>query len=87
METTDTQGILAAIAALGDRVERQIGELKGNVGALDTRIRALETEVAELKGEMRGEMRQMSARISDVYTRLPVPIAYQPPGPGKKRAG
>lgn len=82
METTDKQEILAAIAALGDRVERQIGELKGGVGALDTRIRALETEVAELKGEVR----QMSVRISDVYTRLPVPIAYQPPGSGKKRA-
>lgn len=74
----DKAEILQAIAALGDRVERQIG-------ALDTRIRALETGVAEMKGEMRGEMRQMSARISDVYTRLPVPIAYQPPH-GKQRA-
>ncbi|MBF0093310.1 MAG: hypothetical protein HQL33_03075 [Alphaproteobacteria bacterium] len=63
----DKVEILAAIAAFGDRVDRRFD-------AIDTRIRALETEVAELKGEAR----QMSVRISDVYTRLPVPIAYQP---------
>lgn len=68
-----------------DEILVAIGQVASKVDRLDDRVRALETEVAELKGEMRGEMRQMSARISDVYTRLPVPIAYQPP-PGKQRA-
>lgn len=50
------------------------------VRGLGTRLRAVETELAEVKGEIR----QMSVRISDVNARLPVPIAYQPP---EKRAG
>ncbi|MEI8396404.1 MAG: hypothetical protein WCF85_16850 [Rhodospirillaceae bacterium] len=54
---------------------------------LDARLRAVELEVAELKGEMRGEMRQMSARISDLYGRLPVPIAYSPPEPRRTGTG
>jgi len=52
------------------------------VKGLDARLRGVEDGLAEL----RGEVRQMSVRISDVNARLPVPIAYQPPAPGKKRA-
>ena len=35
----------------------------------------LRSEVAEMCGEMRGELRQLGQRISDVNARLPVPIA------------
>lgn len=73
----DKTEILAAITALGDRVERQIG-------ALDARVRAVETSIAHLEGRVEGRLTEMSARITDIYTRLPVPIAYQPPG--KQRA-
>ncbi len=65
-----------------ERVEAKIDLLIELVRGMDTRLRSVESEIAELKGEVR----QMSVRISDVNARLPVPIAWQPPETPKKRA-
>ncbi|WP_448207697.1 hypothetical protein [Azospirillum sp. sgz302134] len=46
---------------------------------LDSRVRVLEREIAEFRGEVRGRLDEMSNRIGDVNARLPVPIAYAPP--------
>lgn len=46
---------------------------------LDDRLRLLEREISEFRGEVRGRIDGLSERISDVNARLPVPIAYSPP--------
>lgn len=65
------------------RLEAKLDRLAEQMLAGFERIRDgqsdLKAEVAELRGEVRGELRQLGQRISDVNARLPVPIAYQPP--------
>ncbi|MBF0093406.1 MAG: hypothetical protein HQL33_10795 [Alphaproteobacteria bacterium] len=67
-----------------DRLEAKIDLLIEMVRGVDGRLRAVETGLAELRGNVDGRMTEMSHRITDIYTRLPVPIAYQPSG--KQRA-
>ncbi len=66
--------------------EAKIDQLIGMVSGLDTRLRAVENGLSRLEGNVDGRLTEMSHRITDVYTRLPVPIAYQPPETSKKRA-
>lgn len=40
---------------------------------------ALREYIAEFRGEVRGRVDGLAERISDVNSRLPVPIAYAPP--------
>jgi hypothetical protein len=61
---------------------QMLAEIKG----VDARLRAVENGLSRLEGNVDGRLTEMSHRITDVYTRLPVPIAYQPPEPSKKRA-
>lgn len=68
-----------------DRLDAKIDLLIEMVRGMDGRLRAVEYGLAELRGNVDGRMTEMSHRITDIYTRLPVPIAYQPP-PGKQRA-
>lgn len=67
-----------------DRLEAKIDLLIEMVRGVDGRLRAVENGLAELRGNVDGRMTEMSHRITDIYTRLPVPIAYQPPD--KQRA-
>jgi len=78
--------------AVTDRDPEILGKLDQVLAAfasLDARLRSVETGQARLEGHVdgiNGRLAEMSARISDIYTRLPVPIAYQPPTDGKRRA-
>ena len=66
-----------------DRVEAKIDLLIEMVRGMDGRLRAVECGQAELRGNGDGRLTEMSHRIPGIYTRLPVPIAYQSP---EKRA-
>jgi hypothetical protein len=68
------------------RIETTQGEIKAMLTLLlpmlqsqEARQRAVETGVAELTGEMRGQFNQLGQRISDLNARLPVTLAYAPP--------
>ena len=74
-EPTNTE-IMNAITALGERIERRLTALENKVDANTCGI-----------AELRGEVRQMSVRISDVNARLPVSIAHSPPEPKRTVAG
>lgn len=67
--------ILSKLDPLIDLARRQ----DENTRQLDGRVRLLEREMSEFRGEVRGRLDGMSERISDINARLPVPIAYAPP--------
>lgn len=69
-----------------DRIEAKIDLLIEMSRGLDVSLRAVEMGLSRLEGNVDGRLSEMSSRITDIYTRLPVPLAYQPPGPGRKRA-
>ena len=52
----------------------------------DGQTSRVETGLAHLESNVDGRLTEMSHRITDIYTRLPIPIAYQPPEGGKRRA-
>ncbi len=75
---------------MDDRTDERLARLEAKLDRLGEQMVAgfepiregqsdLKAEIAELRGEVRGELRQLDQRMSDVNARLPVPIAYQPP--------
>lgn len=89
-ESHDRLGRLEAGQA---RLDAGQAELKATLARLESMLVRLvdgqaemRERMAHLEGRVEGRLMEMSARISDIYTRLPVPIAYQAPAPGKKRA-
>jgi chromosome segregation ATPase len=75
--------LMLAIKGLNDRMDRRFDAVDRRFDAVDAEIRRHGESIAEL----RGEVRQMSVRISDVNARLPIPIAYSPPEPKRSGAG
>jgi len=81
--------IEGALAAQGEQLaalREQVVGVKETLARLEPLlIKVLEIQ-AEMRGEVRGQLDQMSHRISDVNSRLPVAMGYTPPGEGRKLA-
>ena len=80
--------LLQAVHELGQRMERGFAELGQR---MEHGLAEVKADVAEVRGRMSDaptarDFGRLEGRLDEISRRLPVPLAYQPPEGGRKRA-